>query len=74
MEATVSNGKRIALVAEVIDEQGHPAGRWTLRPSGGIHRASLGPLQPGGYHVVIGGTGSMTTSVAPVTCTVLVWG
>jgi hypothetical protein len=74
VEATVTGDERIALQARVIDERGSEVSTASLRPSGGIHRASLEPLSPGAYRVVVGGVGSLTTSVAPVRSMVLVWG
>ncbi len=74
VEVTVAGGERIALQARVIDERGTEVTTASLRPSGGIHRASIESLAAGAYRVVVGGVGSKTALVAPVTSTVLVWG
>ncbi len=74
VEATVAGGERIALQARVIDEHDKEVTHVSLRPSGGVLRASLEPLSPGAYYVTVGGVGSTAALVAPVTSTVLVWG
>jgi pimeloyl-ACP methyl ester carboxylesterase len=73
IEATVSDRKRIALQAKVIDERGKEVVTTALGPSKEAYRATLEPLRPGVYRVVVGGIGATATRVAPVTCTVLVW-
>ncbi len=74
IEATVIGGERLALEARVLNERRKVVRTAALRPSKGVHRAQLEPLPPGGYRVVVGGVGSTASKVAPVTCTVLVWG
>lgn len=72
IEATVIDPTKIALQARVIDERGREVARIALGPKE-KYRATLKPLPPGGYQIVVGGIGAAATRVAPVTCTVLVW-
>jgi pimeloyl-ACP methyl ester carboxylesterase len=74
VEATVADGKRVALQARVSNEWGNEVMTASLRSSGGVYRASLELVSPGAYRVVVGGVGSNMALVAPVTSTVLVWG
>ncbi|NTW38044.1 MAG: hypothetical protein HGB17_18505 [Syntrophobacteraceae bacterium] len=73
VEATIAGGQRVALQAQIMDERGKKVATSPLRTAGGVHLASIDPLPPGAYRVVVGGVGSMAASVAPVTATVLVW-
>jgi hypothetical protein len=73
LEATVSGGERVALQAQVLDEQAQSVSVARLRPAGEGQRAQLGPLAPGAYQVVVGGVGATAARVEPVTSAVLVW-
>jgi len=73
IEATVAGGARVALQAQIIDEQNKTVTRVPLRSSGGVLRASVEPLSPGAYKIKVGGIGSTAALVAPVTAAVLVW-
>jgi hypothetical protein len=72
--ATVVGGERVALQVRVINEGGKKILSLPMHVGDGTHRVTLEPLPPGAYRVVVGGVGSMASSVAEVTSTVLVWG
>lgn len=74
VEAKLESGERVTLQAQVTNERGNRMTTVPLRLSAGAHRAVLDALPPGGYRIMVGGTGSMASRVAPVTSTVLVWG
>lgn len=67
VEATVTGGERVALQAQVLNEQGRPASVVRLRPADEGQRAQPGPLAPGAYQVVVGGVGATAARVEPVT-------
>lgn len=73
VKASVSGGERVALQAEVVNEQGKKVMPVRLRAVDGIHRAEIDPLAPGAYRIIVGGVGSTAAAVAPVMAVVLVW-
>jgi pimeloyl-ACP methyl ester carboxylesterase len=73
IEATVVGGERVALQAQVLDEQGRRVAVVRLRPAGQGQCAELGPLGAGAYRVVVGGVGATAARVEAVTSAVLVW-
>ncbi|MGE5257785.1 MAG: esterase/lipase family protein [Hyphomicrobiales bacterium] len=73
VQATVAGGERVALQAEVMNEQGKKVTTVRLRTANGVHRSEIDPLPPGAYRIIVGGVGSAAGAVSPVTTVVLVW-
>jgi hypothetical protein len=73
VEAKIAGGARVGLVARVSNEQGNEVAAVSLKLSGGVYRASIEPLPPGAYKLVVAGVDAGLDLVAPVTSAVLVW-
>ncbi|WP_198138330.1 esterase/lipase family protein [Pelobacter propionicus] len=74
VEARVVGGKRVTLQAKVMNERGKTVSTNVFRLLEDLHTVEVETLPPGAYRIMVEGVGSMKTSVAPVACTVLVWG
>jgi hypothetical protein len=71
LTATPSDASRTQLRAIVNNEAGQEVASALIDHE---HQAKMRPLPPGGYTITVGGVGTATARVAPVTCPILVWG
>jgi pimeloyl-ACP methyl ester carboxylesterase len=74
VEAEVSGGERIALLASVVNEAGDEVASQRMQEADGLQSTEIRGLPPGAYRITVGGIGATATWVDAITCTVLVWG